>query len=105
MADLLSVGRQAFEGITRGYGRIGLSVSSRQQLESFYSSATSLFNQLYARTENSELFNVVTIKALRSKYSYLVSDEIKANDKAAAEAASNTVPASTTSGTNVDTQA
>jgi hypothetical protein len=88
-ASLLSAGRAAFENITRGYGRIGLSANSRQQLEGFYNNAAALFNQLYTASENQEVNNVTIIKALRSKYDYLVSESIK----------------SETSGTKVDTEA
>lgn len=93
MADLLSVGRAAFQGITRGYGRIGLSANSRQQVESFFNNATALFNQLYARTENQEVNNKTQILALRSKHKGLVSESITGT------------AASTTTGTQVDTKA
>jgi hypothetical protein len=79
---------------------LGMSASSRGLLEGFYNNATALFNQLYNRTENSELSNQVTILALRSKFSYLVTDEVKAGT-----AAATTVPSSDTTGTNVDTSA
>jgi len=71
-ASLLTVGRQAFSG-----SKIGLSGNSRALLEGFFDGATALFNQLYTKTENGEAANVTAIMALRSKYSYLVSDEIK----------------------------
>lgn len=96
MADLLSVGRAAFEGITSGYGRIGLSASSRQQLEGFYNGAVQLFNQLYTSTENQEVANQMQILALRSKNKSLVATGVFDNGAASS---------STTSGTNVDTQA
>ncbi len=93
MADLLSVGRQAFQGISSRYGRIGLSANSRQQVESFFNNATALFNQLYASTENQELNNKTQILALRSKHKGIVSENITGT------------AASTTTGTQVDTQA
>lgn len=88
-ASLLSAGRAAFQNITAGYGRIGLSASSRQALDSFYNNAAALFNQLYTAAEDQEVNNTRTILALRSKFDYLVSDTVK----------------SQTSGTNVDTEA
>jgi hypothetical protein len=97
MADLLSVGRAAFEGITRGYGRIGMSASSRQQLEGFFNNGITLFNQLYAKTENQELANQTQILALRSKYKSYFQGGVFDD--------SSTVAKSTTSGTNVDTEA
>ena len=72
---------------------IGMSASSRGLLEGFYSGGIALFNQLYTKTENAEVANATTILALRSKYSYLVSEEVKAT------------AASNTTGTNVDTTA
>lgn len=89
---LLEIGRNAFQTGRTG-GRIGLSASSRQQLESFFSNATALFNTLYANAEDQEVYNVTTIKALRSKYSYLVSESITGTAK------------SNTTGTQVDTEA
>ncbi len=88
-SSLLSAGRAAFQNLTAGYGRIGLSASSRQSLESFYNNGPALFNQLYTASENQEVYNVTIIKALRSKYDYLVSESIK----------------SETAGNNVDTEA
>lgn len=93
MSDLLSVGRAAFEGITRGYGRIGMSANSRQQLEGFFNNGVALFNQLYAKSENQEVFNQTTILALRSKYKGNLSEQITGT------------ASSTTTGTNVDTEA
>lgn len=93
MADLLSVGRAAFEGITRGYGRIGLSASSRQQLEGFFNNGIALFNQLYANAENQEVNNKTQILALRAKHKGLVSESVTQT------------AASTTTGTQVDTEA
>ncbi len=95
--DLLSVGRAAFEGITRGSGRIGLSASSRQQLEGFFNNGIALFNQLYAKTENQELANQVQILALRNKYRSLVAGGVFDDSK--------NVTKSTTTGTQVDTEA
>ena len=95
--DLLSVGRAAFEGITRGYGRIGMSASSRQQLEGFFNNGIALFNQLYAKTENQELANQVQILALRNKYRSLVAGGVFDDSK--------NVTKSTTTGTQVDTEA
>lgn len=88
---LLEVGRNAFQ--SNRYGRIGLSASSRQQLESFYNNASTLFNTLYTSAEDQEVNNVRTILALRSKYSYLVSETITET------------AASQTNGTEVDTEA
>jgi hypothetical protein len=96
MADLLSVGRAAFEGLTRGFGRIGLSSSSRQQLEGFYNGGVQLFNQLYARTETAELANQLDILALRAKNRSLVAEGIFED--------ADSVPASTR-GTQVNTEA
>lgn len=93
MSDLLSVGRAAFQGITGRYGRIGLSADSRQQLEGFYNNATALFNQLFNSAENQEVNNKTTILALRSKYSYKLSENVTET------------AASKTTGTNVNTEA
>lgn len=90
---LLSAGRAAFASIR---GATGMSQSSRQLLESFYNNGAALFNQLYNKTENAELYNSTQILALRSKYYHLTRDDIKERD---------TVPASSTSGTQVDTEA
>lgn len=68
---------------------IGMSASSRQALEGFFNGGVQLFNQLITSAESQEQFNVTVIKALRSKYDYLVSESVK----------------SQTSGTNVDTSA
>lgn len=76
---------------------IGMSQSSRQLLEGFYNNSSAIFNQLYTKAENGEVTNQMQILALRSKHSYLVKggpfDEV-----------SNTVSASSTTGTNVDTK-
>lgn len=77
-------------------GGTGMSGRSRQLLESFYSNGPALFNQLYAKTENAELANAVTIKALRSQNSSLVAEGVFDDGKSAA---------STTTGTNVNTTA
>ena len=74
---------------------IGMSASSRQLLEGFYNNASAIFNQLYTKAENGEATNVMQIKALRSKYSYLVKPEML-DDGSAAK--------STTTGTKVDTE-
>ena len=87
--SLLDAGRAAFQNITGRYGRIGLSQSSRQALQGFYNNGPALFNQLYTASENQEVYNVTIIKALRSKYDYLVSETIQSD----------------TSGTKVDTKA
>ena len=87
--SLLDAGRAAFQNITGRYGRIGLSQSSRHQLQSVYNNGPALFNQLYTAAEDQEVYNVTVIKALRSKYSYLVSESIT----------------SETNGTEVDTEA
>lgn len=89
-ASLLDAGRR----INRS--GIGMSASSRQALDKFFQGAAGLFNQLYAKTENGELYNSTAILALRSKYYHLIRDDIKDRD---------TVPASSTSGTQVDTEA
>lgn len=74
---MLGAGRAIFQGLTRGYGRIGLSASARQDVETFMNSGTQLFNQLYINAESQEVFNTMTIKALRSKNSSLLSEEVK----------------------------
>ena len=78
-------------------GGVGMSARSRGILEGFYSNGSALFNQLYARTETAELANQTTILALREKNKSLIAngqfDETK------------TVPASTTAGTELDTEA
>lgn len=78
-------------------GGIGMSTSSRALLEGFYNNGTALFNQLYAKTENAELSNQVTILALRAKNQSLVAGGMFDED--------NNVPASNTTGTEVDTEA
>lgn len=78
-------------------GGVGMSARSRAILEGFYNNGTALFNQLYAKTETAELSNQVTILALRSKNESLVSGGIFDED--------NNVPASNTSGTQVNTEA
>ena len=90
-ASLLETGRNAFQ--SSKYGRIGLSPSSRQQLESIFNNATTLFNTLYTNAETQEANNIKQILALRSKYKYLVSENVTAT------------AASTTTGTKVDTAA
>lgn len=75
---------------------IGMSASSRQLLEGFYNNASAIFNQLYTKAENGEASNVTQIMALRSKYDYLVREDLLDNGSAAA---------STTTGTAVDTEA
>ena len=77
-------------------GGTGMSGRSRALLEGFYNNGSAIFNQLYAKAENSEVSNAITIKALRAKHSSLVSEQFQADTN---------VPASTTSGTNVDTTA
>jgi hypothetical protein len=71
-------------------GGPGMSASSRQKLESFFYGASSLFNQLYTRAENSEVSNNITILALRAKHEHNVAEGVFE---------------STTKGTNVDTTA
>ena len=77
-------------------GGTGLSSSSRQLLEGFFNNASAIFNQLYTKAENGEATNIVQIKALRSKYSYVVEggpfDE------------KNTNVTPSENGTNVDTE-
>jgi hypothetical protein len=92
-ASLLDAGRRV------NRSGIGMSQSSRQALNAFFDGAKGLFNQLYAKSENGELNNITQIMALRSKYYHLTRDDIKARDE------TETVPPSTTSGTNVDTTA
>jgi hypothetical protein len=89
-ASLLDAGRR----INRS--GIGMSAASRQALDKFFSGAQGLFNTLYSKSENGELNNATQILALRSKYYHLTRDDIKERD---------TVPASSTSGTKVDTEA
>ncbi|MFA5592400.1 MAG: hypothetical protein WC989_03705 [Micavibrio sp.] len=91
-SNLLSIGRRAFEGVNK-YGRIGMSAQSRQMLEGFYNGGTALFNQLYVRTENQEVTNVMKIMALRAQNKALISSETEMVNK------------SSTTGTNVDTTA
>lgn len=92
-SSLLDSGRAAFSFLARKGIKIGMSQSSRQQLEGFYNNGTALFNQLYNAAENKEVNNTTAILALRSKFSYLVSESITGTAK------------SKTSGTNIDTQA
>ncbi|PZO84519.1 MAG: hypothetical protein DI626_08235 [Micavibrio aeruginosavorus] len=87
---MLSAGRAIFQGLTAGYGRIGLSASARQGVEDFMNGGAQLFNQLYAATEDQELYNTISIKALRAKNQSLLSE------------ATRSVIASETNGTNVD---
>lgn len=77
-------------------GGTGLSANSRGLLESFYNNGSALFNQLYTKTENSELYNNITIKALRSQNSSLVAEGVFDDG---------TSTASATTGTQVDTKA
>ncbi len=79
-------------------GGVGMSASSRALLEGFYNNGTALFNQLYAKTENGELNNQTVILALRSQNRSLVSETVFPSEET-------DVPASTTSGTQVDTEA
>lgn len=79
-------------------GGVGMSARSRAMLEGFYNNGTALFNQLYAKTENGELNNQTTILALRAKNKSLVSQTVFPPEET-------DVPASTTSGTQVDTEA
>ncbi len=74
-----------------------MSGRSRQLLEGFYNNGTALFNQLYARTENAELSNQIDILALRAQNKSLLADGPFAEDTS--------VAASTTTGTQVDTEA
>ncbi len=90
--SLLDNGR----AISSRNGGVGMSARSRAMLEGFYNNGSALFNQLYARTENAELSNQVTILALRAKNSSLVSET--AFDNGASSS-------STSTGTKVDTEA
>lgn len=90
--SLLDNGRNIFAR----NGAPGLSARSRQQLESFMSGGTALFNQLYARAEGAELANQVKILALRSQNESLVAEGMFDDGSAAA---------SETAGTQVDTEA
>lgn len=87
---MLSAGRAIFQGLTKGYGRIGLSANARQGVEDFMNGGTQLFNQLYAAAEDQEVYNTIAIKALRAKNKSLLSEEVRS------------VSASQTTGTNVD---
>lgn len=78
-------------------GGVGMSARSRALLEGFYNNGTALFNQLYAKTESGELSNQITILALRGQNQSLVAGGVFDED--------NNVPASSTSGTRVDTKA
>jgi len=78
-------------------GGTGMSARSRQLLEGFYNNGTALFNQLYARTENAELANQTTILALRAQNKSLVEGGVFDESRS--------VPASTDTGTQVDTEA
>jgi hypothetical protein len=77
-------------------GGTGLSSGSRALLEGFFNNASAIFNQLYTKAENGEATNIVQIKALRSKYSYLVKEGAFDDGSTAA---------SSTNGTQVDTSA
>lgn len=96
--SLLDNGR----AISARNGGVGMSARSRALLEGFYNNGTALFNQLYARTETAELSNQIDILALRAKNKSLISggmfDEASNTDDTA-------VAASTTTGTQVDTEA
>lgn len=94
-ASLLDAGRR----INRS--GIGMSASSRAQLESFYNNGSALFNQLYARAESAEVQNVITIKALRAKHSLTIA----ANGGLSTDNADNGNAAASSNGTNVDTSA
>lgn len=74
---------------------IGMSANSRALLEGFYNNASAIFNQLYTKAENGEASNITQIQALRSKYSYLVREDLLDDGGTAA---------STTTGTQVDTE-
>lgn len=76
-------------------GGPGISARSRAQLEGFMNGGTALFNQLYANTESAELANQVNILALRAKNKSLLAGGVFEE----------TVPASSTTGTQVDTNA
>lgn len=78
-------------------GGPGISARSRAQLEGFMNGGTALFNQLYARTETAELSNQVKILALRSQNKSLVAGGMFDD--------SSSVPASSTTGTQVSTEA
>ena len=88
--SLLDNGRAIFQR----NGGTGMSARSRQLLEGFYNNGTALFNQLYAKTENAELANKVTILALRSKNESLVAEGMFDNGSVA----------SSSTGTQVDTE-
>ena len=90
--SLLDNGRAIFQR----NGGVGMSARSRALLEGFYNNGTALFNQLYARTENAELSNQIDILALRAKNKSLVAEGMFDDGSAAA---------STTTGTEVDTEA
>lgn len=77
-------------------GGPGLSASSRGLLESFYNGGTQLFNVLYAGAETQEAANKVQILALRAKNQSKVIPSLLEKP---------TVPPSTTTGTQVDTNA
>lgn len=78
-------------------GAPGLSQRSRQLLEGFYSNGPALFNQLYAKTETAEVSNKLSILALRSQNRSLTEGGVFEEQ--------NTVPASPTNGTRVNTVA
>ena len=67
-------------------------------VEGFYNNGTVLFNQLYAKTETAELSNQINILALRGKNRSLVAEGVFDESKTS-------VSASTTTGTQVDTEA
>ncbi len=90
--SLLDNGRNIFAR----NGGTGMSPRSRALLEGFYNNGTALFNQLYAKTETAELSNQINILALRSQNSSLVAEGMFDDGSASA---------SSTAGTNVDTEA
>lgn len=77
---------------------IGMSSGSRALLEGFFNNASAIFNQLYNKAENSEATNRMQILALRSKYAYLAVG-------GPFDETANTVTASDTTGTAIDTEA
>lgn len=92
--SLLDNGRAIF----RRNGGVGMSQRSRALLEGFYNNGTALFNQLYARTEAAEMSNQINILALRGKNRSLVAEGVFDESKTS-------VAPSSTTGTQVDTEA
>ncbi len=78
-------------------GGVGMSANSRALLEGFFNNGSALFNQLYNKTENAEVANQITILALRGQNKSLVAGGMFDEE--------NTVSASKTTGTQVDTKA